>query len=247
MKPFFWYFGGKGRLAKRYPKPKYGKIIEPFAGAAGYAMKYASMDVDLYDVDPIVYGMWSYLIQAKPAEIRRLPADVWNVDDLHVCQELKWLVGYSLSTGKKGPFKRPSAWKESHPESNFCGWGASMRERIAQQLPYIRHWKIFNKSYESVPNEKATWFIDPPYVEAGKHYRYSFNDYKNLASFCEDRRGLTIVCEAEGAQWLPFLSLGMVRGQARKHFRKEDFYGEVVWVHDDDPKGVRWFTHPDML
>ena len=37
--PFWAYYGGKWRSAPRYPAPVHGRIIEPFAGAAGYAMR----------------------------------------------------------------------------------------------------------------------------------------------------------------------------------------------------------------
>lgn len=40
LKPFFTYFGGKYRIAPRYPKPQYNTIIEPFAGSAGYSLRY---------------------------------------------------------------------------------------------------------------------------------------------------------------------------------------------------------------
>jgi hypothetical protein len=37
LKPFFNYYGGKWRVARRYAPPEHDLIIEPFAGAAGYA------------------------------------------------------------------------------------------------------------------------------------------------------------------------------------------------------------------
>jgi len=40
LRPFWRYYGGKWRAAPRYPAPRHDLIIEPFAGAAGYAMRY---------------------------------------------------------------------------------------------------------------------------------------------------------------------------------------------------------------
>jgi len=34
------YYGSKKSIIDKYPPPKYGKIIEPFAGVASYSMKY---------------------------------------------------------------------------------------------------------------------------------------------------------------------------------------------------------------
>jgi hypothetical protein len=32
LRPFFSFYGGKWRIARHYPTPKYDIIIEPFAG-----------------------------------------------------------------------------------------------------------------------------------------------------------------------------------------------------------------------
>ena len=52
LKIFFSYFGGKWRAAPHYPAPTEPHIIEPFAGAAGYAMRYPERKVTLIDADP---------------------------------------------------------------------------------------------------------------------------------------------------------------------------------------------------
>ena len=43
LRPFFCYYGGKWRAAPKYPPPEHDTIVEPFAGAAGYATRYALM------------------------------------------------------------------------------------------------------------------------------------------------------------------------------------------------------------
>jgi hypothetical protein len=53
VRPFFGYYGGKWRdSVKHYPKPQFETIIEPFAGSAGYSLRYASHNVRLYEIDP---------------------------------------------------------------------------------------------------------------------------------------------------------------------------------------------------
>lgn len=76
LQPFFSFFGGKWRVGLRYPAPMYPTIIEPFAGGAGYSVRYSDRQVVLYDADPIIAGLWSYLIKVSPAEVLALPLRV---------------------------------------------------------------------------------------------------------------------------------------------------------------------------
>ena len=62
LKPFFCYYGGKWRVAKRYPAPVNDTIIEPFAGAAGYSTRYYNKNVILYDIDPVICGAWVFFL-----------------------------------------------------------------------------------------------------------------------------------------------------------------------------------------
>ena len=93
IKPFWNYYGGKWRAALRYPSPRHGHIIEPFAGAAGYSLRYPDYDVTLVDAYPVIAGIWRYLIATPPGEIMLIPC-VESVDDLPpwVPQEARWLV-----------------------------------------------------------------------------------------------------------------------------------------------------------
>ena len=50
LRPFFGYYGGKWRDAvKHYPAPQFDIVMEPFAGSAGYALRYAERNVVLCD------------------------------------------------------------------------------------------------------------------------------------------------------------------------------------------------------
>jgi 16S rRNA G966 N2-methylase RsmD len=82
-------------------------------------------------------------------------------------------------------------------------------------------------------SEPATWFIDPPYQKAGRHYRFGPDqiDYDELATWCLSRPGQVIVCENEGADWLPFQNLSEVKTtRAGRRSR------EVVWLSNFDQK-----------
>lgn len=157
LRPFFSFYGGKYRAAPRYPAPAHRLLIEPFAGSAGYAVRHWTKLVVLYDADPILAGVWDYLIRVPAAEVLRLPLDVPDVRLLPswVPQEARWLIGFWLNAAAATPHLTPSAWARSGPRANgdrFCvHWGRRARERIASQVDRVRHWRIRNTSFEYAP------------------------------------------------------------------------------------------------
>lgn len=230
LRPFFGYYGGKWRDAlKHYPEPEHDTIVEPFAGSAGFSLRYFTKKVVLCDVDPVLAEVWRYLIRVKPKEILSIPdlAPDGSIDDLKVSQEAKWLVGFWLNRGASSPRKGPSKWmRDGIRPGSF--WGDRVRHTIASQVDAIRHWQVHNRSYSNCPvRRKATWFVDPPYEGAGRHYRFGSEkiDYEALADWCKSRTGQVIVCENKGATWLPFQDLADVkttRGDCRSK--------EVYWL-----------------
>ena len=231
LKPFFCLFGGKWRAAPHYSLPKYEKIIEPFAGGAGYSLRHAQKQIVLYDEDPIIAGVWDYLIHATRKEIQQLPIEVESTTDLTLPQEAKWLIGFWLNKASVSPGKTPSAWMRAGIRPN-SHWGEVIRQRIADQVNSIRHWKIHNIRHENALNERATWFIDPPYnCKAGRHYRYHDIDYSALACWCQKRIGQVIVCEIHGASWLPFKSFRTIKTTEGKYGKSSS--REVVWENDN--------------
>lgn len=233
MKPFFTYFGGKYRAAPTYPTPEHQTIIEPFAGSAGYSLRYPERNVILVDLDPVVIGTWDYLIKTPSSEILRLPLydGSWETtDDLtHLPQEARWLIGWWLNKGTTAPGKRPSAWMREgiRPKSS---WSPEIRNRIASQVEDIRHWTAIHSSYADIPNREATWFIDPPYEVRGHRYTQSKVDFRHLALWSVQREGQTIVCENDGAKWLPFLphrEIKATSGHGRAGTSKE-----VIWTNE---------------
>lgn len=231
LKPFFCYYGGKWRSAPRYPAPRHDLIIEPFAGAAGYATRYHKHQIKLYDADPVICGVWDFLIHASPFEIMNLPCDINNVQDLKVPAEAKWLIGFWLNKGTSQPRLTPSSWMRSgiRPDSY---WGEAIRSRIATQVSDIRHWTVENRSYEETDNEKGCWFVDPPYQgKPGKNYRFREINYQDLGKWCIERSGQAIVCEMEGSEWLPFRTLGTFKSNPSA--RGKSYCGETLWTKED--------------
>lgn len=218
LRPFFSYFGSKYRIGARYPAPQYGTIVEPFAGGAGYATRYHDRHVRLVERDPLLAGLWRYLTTVSAAEILAIP-DIGHdetTEDLDICQEARWLVGFWVTRCASSPRKRPCAWmKDGTKPTSF--WGPAVRERLAWQVEQIRHWRVTEGSYDLCPPYEATWFVDPPYERLGKHYRFGTKsiDYGHLAAWCEARQGQVMVCENEGAQWLPFQPFHLAKGNAR--------------------------------
>ena len=97
MRPFFPFYGSKWNIARYYPTPRYGRVIEPFAGSAGYSCFYGCSRVDLFDADPIVAGVWDFLLNTSVGEVSNLPnmPDAGDcVDNYSIPQEAKWLIGF---------------------------------------------------------------------------------------------------------------------------------------------------------
>lgn len=230
LHPFFAYFGSKWRTIDAYPPPRHNTIVEPFAGGAGYSVHYASRKVILCDLSPSVVGVWKYLIASSPAEIMALPLVKRHqpIDDLPICQEAKWLIGLCASSSCDHPRAQLDNWSR---------WNARMRRRIAMQLEAIRHWEVHLCDYREVPwSRPATWFIDPPYqlVEARYHVGRERIDFDALGEWCMSRPGQVIVCEAAGAQWLPFRKATRAQTKVHGFSRELRWDGGVEWEMTGD-------------
>lgn len=236
-RPLFKYYGGKFRVAGHYPDPQHPTIVEPFAGAAGYSCRHPDRQVILTDLDEHIVGVWSYLIRTPSAEIRALPVLGPDdcVDDFAIPQEARWLIGFWLNAGVAAPCKAPSSWMRKvlageYPSARGSFWSAKNRDRIADEVEKIRHWRVFRRSYADVPNGEATWFVDPPYQIAGNHYSHAADalDFAHLGAWCRAREGQVIVCENDGADWLPFRPFKTIKGM--EGARRSGKSVEVVWM-----------------
>lgn len=214
----FYYYGRKKRIVKYYPKPEYDIIVEPFAGSAAYSMEYYDRNVILYEINKKIYSVWIYLKNASMSDIMSLPlvekGESLNDDKFnYLTDSEKWVIGLFLNPGSSVP-------KKSH--GKFCNWDENRRSILSRDVMKIKHWDIRFESYENSPDIESTWFIDPPYQNAGKYYVNSKVDYEHLSKWCRERKGQVIVCENDGADWLDFQPLVDLKGQ--KHNRKE-----VIW------------------
>lgn len=223
----FSYYGSKSKIVDLYPSPKYGKIIEPFAGSARYSLKYFDREILLVDKYPVIVEVWKYLQQASEKDILSLPdiKDGESVKDYKLEREAELLIGFCINGGSAQPKLKATPKKRIRVDDraggfrdlNFNSW-ARDKKRIARDLHKIRHWEIRLGSYEDLPNESATWFIDPPYQKGGEYYRVSNKqiDYSHLAGWARDRLGQSIVCENTAADWLPFYPMRDMSGQLHK-------------------------------
>jgi len=210
IRPMFPYYGSKWNIARHYPAPLPGLVVEPFAGGAGYACFYGVSNALLIDKDPIIAGLWRYLIGVTPAEIMALPEmpEVGDsVDNYAIPQEAKWLIGFWLNRGSATPKKSRTAYSARTDRAQL-NWGSRAKERVASQLDRIAGWKAIDGDYQDAPPATATWFVDPPYGDKGRFYRVPFTGFDSLGAWCRTRTGLMIACEGEGATWLPFKPLG---------------------------------------
>lgn len=229
----FSFYGSKQKIARYYPEPIYDDLTEAFCGSGKYALLHYEKNVTLVDVDPIVVAVWRYLQETTPEQIRSLP-NVENATVLEtvlgfsqLAQEEKWLIGFCCNGGSAQP-------KKVSGRHNFNSWNKD-KERIANSLFKIKHWKIIQGSYNDIANSKRTWFIDPPYKGKGKWYKYNDIDYNDLAKWCKERLGQVIVCENLGADWLPFVHL---RDIPFTHFKTEADLtrktSEAIWHKENN-------------
>lgn len=210
------YYGAKTNIVDRYPAPVHQKIIEPFAGSARYALKYWDREVILMDRYPIVIEIWKWLQKCSAGDILSMPTDVKPGDlisDLMLpCREAALLYGFITGKGLDSPARKATSFGLAD-RPKFL---KSTLKRISETLPKIKHWDIRLGSYEQLDNENASWFIDPPYQDKGKHYPKSARNinFSDLAEWCRSRSGQVIVCEGPAAKWLPFTFFARVKGRA---------------------------------
>ncbi|TXH15676.1 MAG: hypothetical protein E6R03_06770 [Hyphomicrobiaceae bacterium] len=230
MRPFFPYYGSKWNIARYYPCPRHAHVVEPFAGSAGYSLFYEPKRVTLIDADPVIAGLWSYLLRVSQREILSLPElpEVGDcVDNYAIPQEAKWLIGFWLNRGSAQPKKSRTAYSARSDKSQL-NWGPRAKERIASQLPGLAGWTITEGAYEQHAHcNDATYFVDPPYVEKGKFYRVGFSNYEELSRWCRAIPSQAIVCEGVGATWLPFKALGDFKSSKGRAL-------EVRWLNSED-------------
>lgn len=240
LRPFFKYFGSKWLLSAKLPAPEYPTIVEPFAGGAGYSLRYSGPEIGVWlnDIGPVA-DLWHGLINAEPVDILRIP--VLGIGERASEQGLiQWqeqLVRRNLTACGQMTTDKAPPYAIFHPDGRAkvsCAfWGEAKRKRCSEQLQKIQDWKITNLDYRELPNFPATWIIDPPYQHY-QHNRKAYGDYPpidyaELADWCQSRAGQVIVHEQDGADWLPFEPLAEHYGGGINGGRRSRS-SEVVWI-----------------
>ena len=194
----FSYYGSKSKIVHLYPPPMFPTIVEPFAGSARYALRYADRKVILNDLDPTIAGIWRYLIhEATPERIAQLPelkvgerldSIPWLTD------EERDLMGFSVQFGVYTP--RITVSEEGGKRKEI----AAMKRRILERLggdptnyltmaekdllgmvvgrgrdqPQLKTTSMGNEEFPRFKNRTRKW------VASIKHWRIFSKTYREL-------------------------------------------------------------------
>ncbi len=233
--PLFKWFGSKWLSSKTLPPPEYGLICEPYAGGAGYSLRYASHKIQISETDPHLVRLWPWLIdEATETMIREIPINTPEGVDirslgLNIGQQL--LLKTWQRTNNVGDCWTISPWGNKPGQ-----WTANTRARVSEEISAVKHWKFVRNWVAEMPNKPATWFIDPPY-----QFNYGYRQpewpearYEELGGICRALQGQVIVCEAECPKtgrrpnWLPFRSWGN-RITSRRKTNEHHHSKELLW------------------
>jgi len=225
----FYYYGAKNLLSKHYPEPRFDTIIEPFAGSAAYTcyhlFKNKSLNAIICDKDDNVAQAWDFLLKCSEKDILNLPNP--KIGEYAYDFLIKTCSASNASS---------KCHKMKYTERLDIVFQTQKR-RILKFLPIRDRIKFIHGHYIDIDNQMATWFIDPPYqivtksgsvYQNGNGYSKTCNstsiDFTKLSEYCLSRNGQIIVCEKEGANWLPFQEFRKNKTSLNKK------YNEVVYL-----------------
>jgi site-specific DNA-adenine methylase len=228
----FYFYGGKRRLARFYPAPEHNVVVEPFAGSAAYSvtrlvgLRGIAPSVDkviLVEKDKRVYDTWVKLLDMEVDDLLTYP----------IPQAGERTSDFLLMTSACS--NRIAHTDEMTVTTRMPEVLERMFRQMAMMLPSVKgKVEIIHGDYTEAPDIEATWFIDPPYhvgsraQQRGMGYASGCNaaslDFAAVAEWSRSRKGQTIVCEQEGADWLPFEHLRPARNSIGLYTT------EVVWT-----------------
>lgn len=228
----FYYYGSKTLLARYYPEPEGNVITESFAGSAAYSIYHLlnnnRLKAFLVEKDPRVYETWKWLLNATPKDIQNYP--VPEVGE-KTSDFLIMTCAVSNAVAK---------CKELKYTDRIARVFEIQKKRLIKALSLKDRIEVICDDFTTSPNVTGTNFIDPPYqvnsdvnkgtvFPNGNGYSKQCNsdniNYEFLSEWCKSRKGLTIVCEKNGADWLPFIPLKNGKTSLGK------LYKEVYWVN----------------
>ena len=252
----FFYLGGKARMARHYPPPgRRGPIIEPFAGSARYSVHWGmGREVLLVEKNPVVARIWRWIFQCRPTDIAALPdADRLKPDVPIVKQVRPWgaaafivsLVAPPNSNTMTDDLMSMFTMPSINPDRHWKALSSSIR-RCARLRAGMDRWRIIEGDYTTAGNTEASWFIDPPYRGIrGTYAKHDGRniDYGRLARWCQTRIGRVVVCENEGADWLPFRFFrpGLTNGYSVYRNVRARPRNEAIWTQGCDENETRLF------
>lgn len=253
--PLFKWFGSKWQAAPKYPEPKHKGIVEPFAGGAGYSLRYPDRDVLICENNPHLSKLWPWLIgEATESLVREIPIGIpegTDIRTLGLSDGQSLLVKSWQRTCTVGDCWTVSIWGNKPGQ-----WTANTRARVAEEVNAIKHWRFTKdglsamKSIASV--DVGTWFIDPMY-QYNYQYRHKVgHDYAALGALVKTLPGQVIVCEAVCPKtgkipaWLPFVhfreSVTSRRKATQNHHSKE-----LIWTNEPSVIGDQQCTTPEAV
>lgn len=231
--PLFKWFGSKWLSSRLLPPPQHQQVIEPFAGSAGYSLRYHDRNITVCERDPHLFTLWSWLIGvATESDIRDIPIGLKEGTDIRevgLSQGQATLLKTWQRTNNVGDCWTISPWGNKPGQ-----WTANTRSRVANEFHAIKHWQIKQDAFAVLgQNLVATWMIDPPY-QFNYQYRGQPLDYASLAKGIRSLKGQVIVCEAACQKtgvlptWLPFTFFGS-RITSRRKAGDNHHSKELIW------------------
>ena len=238
--PLFKWFGSKWQAAPKYPEPKHEGIVEPYAGGAGYSLRYPDRTILICENDPHLSKLWPWLIrEATEAAIRDIPIGVpigTDIRSLGLSEGQALLLKNWQRTNNVGDCWTISPWGNKPGQ-----WTSNTRARVAEEVNAIKHWRFAKDGLSVMKSivstvDVDTWFIDPMYRYNYQYRQTQGHDYEELGRVIRSLPGQVIVCEAvcpkTGAvpDWLPFVHFGSSVTSRRKatqnHHSKE-----LIWTN----------------
>lgn len=243
IRPLFKWFGSKWQAAPKYPEPIHDRIVEPFAGGAGYSLRYPDRQVTICETNPNLRVLWPWFIDvATEAMIREIPIGVpvgTDIRSLGLSQGQSYLLKTWQRTNTTGGCWTISPWGNGPGQ-----WTTNTRARVAEEVNAIKHWKFESDGAHvlrvaaELGSPSSTWFVDPMY-----RYNYQYNtkqghDYEELGRTVRSLPGQIIVCEAVCPKtgtvpdWLPFAHFGKSVTSRRKATQNHHS-NELIWTSED--------------